>query len=362
MQWDPLEHKLAASWPSEQWKDVTVVVAASGGLDSTALVVALSHLKGGGAGKLVVAHFNHRLRGDESDQDQRFVESLSRRLGLPFETQSADTDRFAVCSGDGLEGAARAARYAFLERTAGCVGARYIAIAHTADDQAETILHRVLRGTGIAGLSGMARVRPLGPATLIRPLLVFRREELAAYLARLGQPYRVDQTNQVLRFTRNRIRHELLPLLTRQYNPMVADALLRLGTLAGEVQTIIARWVEQFYVEAVRQLPAGSVRIDPRPLARSEPYLLRELLIAVWRRQGWPEQAMGYRQWDLLAEMLRSAGEQAAPTPTKRVFPGAVLAEVCSAGLQLSCPSGVGSLSPPSAATSSSEAPFRDST
>ncbi|NLY01866.1 MAG: tRNA lysidine(34) synthetase TilS [Rhodopirellula sp.] len=309
-------------------------------MDSTSLVRAMAAIQDGGPGRLIVAHYNHRLRGDESNEDQRFVETLSRRLGLTCIVESNDEGETGRRGSDGLEAAARAARYRFLQEAAARVGARYVATAHTADDQAETILHRVLRGTGIAGLSGMARVRPLGPASLIRPLLGFRREELAAYLERLGQPYRVDPSNRDLQFTRNRIRHELLPQLAKDFNPTVVDALLRLGTLAGEVQQVVARWVEQLYVQAVREGAADELRIDPRALASSEPYLVRELLIFVWRERGWPEQAMGYRQWDCLAEMLRGVRttEACAETPRKQVFPGGVVAEVRHAELCLSRP------------------------
>ncbi len=119
-------------------------------------------------------------------------------------------------------------------------GARYVATAHTLDDQAETVLHHVLRGTGLAGLAGMTRTRPLGPnVTLIRPLLEFRRRDLLEYLKTLDQPYCVDATNSDVRFARNRIRHELLPLIERDFRPNVAEALVRLASLAGNAQRVV---------------------------------------------------------------------------------------------------------------------------
>src|SRR5262249_48782964 len=145
----------------------------------------------------------------------------------------ASSDLTATAS-DGVEAAARQARYEFLAKTAHECGARYIATAHTADDQVETILFNVLRGTGLAGLAGIPRMRTLNESTtLIRPLLDFKRSEIISYLATLNQPYRDDETNQLLDYTRNRIRHDLIPILERDYNPRVRESLLRLAQAAA---------------------------------------------------------------------------------------------------------------------------------
>ena len=234
----PLESKLAAAWPPSDWADVTIVAAVSGGCDSVALLRALTAVKTGGQGRVSVAHLNHRLR-PEADDDERFVVELCGRLGVICEVGHVDVAGAAAEAGEGLEAAARRCRYRFLQEAAGRLGARFVVTAHTADDQAETILHRIVRGTGIRGLAGMARVRTLGHAALVRPLLGIRRAELVAYLDELGQPYRHDSSNADRRFTRNRIRLELLPRLRERFNPEIEEALLRLGTLAGEAQAEI---------------------------------------------------------------------------------------------------------------------------
>ena len=131
------------------WDDVSLLLAVSGGADSVGLLRAMVELKGSGAGRIFVAHFNHALRGAESDADAAFVSELCQRLDLPCETGTADTAQLARDEGDGLEAAARGVRYAFLRATAERLGARYVVTAHTADDQAETILHRIVRGTGV---------------------------------------------------------------------------------------------------------------------------------------------------------------------------------------------------------------------
>jgi tRNA(Ile)-lysidine synthase len=323
----PLESKLAEAWPPSQWADVTVLVAVSGGSDSVALLRAMMALKTGGGGRICAAHLNHQLR-PEAEDDQRFVADLCAKFQVECATDCVDVDCLARESGDGIESAARSARYRFLEQTAGRLGARFVITAHTADDQAETILHRILRGTGIRGLSGMSRARLLGHVTLMRPLLGVRRDELLTYLDDLGQPYCRDASNSNLRFTRNRIRHELLPRLQRQFNPEVVDALLRLGALAGQSQAVIDDLVDQWRHRCMIADEPGEIQIDLGVLAGQPRCLIRELLVSLWRRQGWPMQAMGLRKWDELSELT-------AMPNIKQVFPGGVTVEVAERQMRL---------------------------
>jgi tRNA(Ile)-lysidine synthase len=365
----PLEAKLAENWPPSAWADVTVLVAVSGGGDSVALLRAMAALKTEGEGRLYAAHLNHRLRPD-ADEDERFVVDLCDRLGVTCEVGRVEAGRLAA--GDGIEAAARAARYRFLEQTAGRLGARFIATAHTADDQAETILHRIVRGTGVRGLSGMARARPLGHAVLIRPLLAVRRDELVGYLDAIDQPYRHDSSNADPRFTRNRIRHQLLPRLQQHFNAEVVESLLRLGTLAGEAQTVIDELVGPLFDRCVtvdgpneasinlvllahrggadipachREYSKGdrqeclshrsrqecpSHRNRQECLSHPPRYLVRELLMAVWRRAGWPMQSMGMLKWDELSELATST-----TAASKRVFPGGVVVEIAEGKMRL---------------------------
>lgn len=313
------------------------MVAVSGGADSVALLRAMVALRPSHAnlpGRLVAAHFNHHLRGESSDADEAWVTGLCRALGLDCEVGHAVLRDRLSPGRNCPEAAARDARYTFLRRAAELRGARYVVTAHTADDQAETILHRILRGTGLAGLAGMARARPLGPAvTLIRPLLGFRRAELAAYLDALGQPYCHDATNDQTRYTRNRIRHELLPQLARQFNPRVTDALLRLGTLAGEAGAVMAKLGAELLEEACTHETDG-VRIDAAALAGQPPLLVREALMAAWRARAWPMQAMGRAEWDLLAGLLAPV-EDGGALVRKHALPGGVEAESRAGQLRL---------------------------
>jgi tRNA(Ile)-lysidine synthase len=327
----PFEVKLAAAWPPQAWCDTTVLLAVSGGADSVALARAAAAIRQPGEGRLMIAHLNHRLRGEASDSDEQFVSELARQLGLPCEVARSEPGSFVSTGGDGLEAAARAARYNFLQVTAERLGARYVVTAHTADDQAETILHRIVRGTGVAGLAGMQRARMLGPAvSLVRPLLDVRRSEVVEYLAAMGQAFREDESNSDRRFTRNRLRHDLLPQLAEQYNPQVREALLRLGSLAAEAQQVIDQLVEDLLIRAVVRSKPECVELDLEVLALQPPYLLRELLIALWKQQGWPLQAMGHAEWEQLAGMLAAQNER------KQLFPGGIVAERDGSTIRLS--------------------------
>jgi tRNA(Ile)-lysidine synthase len=278
----------------------------------------------------VAAHFNHQLRGDEAAADQAFVVDLCQKLGVACEHGSANDRDPALKSG--VEEAARHSRYAFLTDLAQRLGARYVATAHTADDLAETVLHHVVRGTGIPGLAGIAPARELTAGiSLRRPMLGIRRAEVIAYLEAIGQLYRQDAMNADPAFTRARIRHELLPQLAETYNPKVVEALCRLGQLAAEAGELIAERVAPL-VETVVRLPASApeqVEVDARRLAREPRYVIREALQAAWRGRKWPMQAMGYDEWDRLAELV--TGHEAAGEPNKICLPGDVVA-TCAAG------------------------------
>ena len=317
-----LELRLAEAWPPAAWQDVTVLLAVSGGADSMAMLRGMARLKTAGAGGLLVAHLHHGLRGQEADRDAHLVERTCGALGLALEIGTADVSARADADGDGIESAARLSRYDFLETTADNLGARYVATAHTADDQAETILHRIVRGTGLAGLAGIPRCRRLSAATtVIRPMLDFRRTEVVEYLTSLAQPFREDATNEDVRMTRNRIRHELLPALRADYNANVTEALVRLGSLAAEAQDVVDKLVGELASRGVTSGADGAIVVDCAVLGGEPRYLVREALKAVWQRRDWPQQAMGFAEWDKLAEML--LGD---PKSTKRAFPGDVIA------------------------------------
>lgn len=205
-----------------------IVVAVSGGPDSVALLAVLQALAPLWNLSLWVVHFNYGLRGAESDEDAAFVMRLCESLNVPGRCEPLHLTE-DLCKGRSLQEAAREARYAALLQLQGMVGANKVALGHTRDDQAETVLMRLLRGAGATGLSGMPTVR----APFIRPLLATTRPEILCYLKEQGLEFREDSSNATPLYLRNRIRHHLLPLLT-QYNPAIAEVLTRQGEILRE--------------------------------------------------------------------------------------------------------------------------------
>lgn len=246
-----------------------VVVGISGGPDS----VAMAHLLQTLGFRLHLAHLDHGLRPD-SREDAALVRQLSRAWNLPLHLERAEVARYADAHGLSLEAAAREVRYRFLFRVARDVGAQAVAVAHTQDDQAETVLLHLLRGSGLTGLQGMRPKTHLwDPAIpLVRPFLGISRQEVLAYCREQNLPYREDPTNRDLRFTRNRIRHLLLPLLEREFHPRVRETLARMARVVQQEVEVLQALTEQAWdrvvqeageafvfwdVSAMRDLPAG---------------------------------------------------------------------------------------------------------
>lgn len=208
-----------------------VLVGLSGGPDSVCLLYILKEF----GLKLYIAHLNHGFRGKESDGDQRFCEELGKRLGLPVFVKKVKIKK--------NEESARNARYKFLEDTAKKIGANKIALGHNADDQAETVLMRLLRGAGARGLSGIPPIRGI----IIRPLINVWRKEILDYLKKRNIPYRIDSSNLGTDYFRNRIRHELIPYLSK-YNPNIKNILRNTGRNMAMVKDYLEGAVRQEFI------------------------------------------------------------------------------------------------------------------
>jgi tRNA(Ile)-lysidine synthase len=208
-------------------KSARVIAAVSGGADSVCLLHALRELDVPLAG---VAHLNHKLRGDASDQDEKFVKRLAAQFHLPFYRAEARV----IEAGGNLEQEARRARREFFAGLMRENAGDRIALGHTRDDQAETVLFRIVRGSGLAGLAG---IHPKTADGFIRPLIEVTHVQIEQHLTGRGIPWREDATNRDARFARNRIRHHLLPQLAREWNPRIVDALAQLGDLAFEEES-----------------------------------------------------------------------------------------------------------------------------
>jgi tRNA(Ile)-lysidine synthase len=286
-----------------------VVVGVSGGADSVCLLHVLAKWQKELGTKLHVAHLNHQLRGVESEADAKYVSDLAGSLGIPIIVGKQDVAAYRAERNCSIEEAARELRYAFLARVARKVGANRIAIGHTRDDQVETILMHILRGTGITGLCGLAPCSPMAydgqgmswPASLlslrasplslpakrsnllvIRPLLDITREETTSYCQEHQLAPRIDSSNLSLSFFRNRLRLQLLPLL-RQYNPSVDQALLRLADIAKEDNAFIEQQASELWDEVARQ-ENNAIYLDRKQVASLPIALQRQLLRAAVTR------------------------------------------------------------------------------
>ena len=260
-----------------------VGVAISGGADSVALLRLLMDLREQAGIVLTVVHFNHKLRGAESDGDERFVAELAAKHHLEFYCERGDVKAYAAAKQMGLEAAARALRYAYFRRLLKESIVNRVATAHTLDDQAETVLLKLVRGSGSRGLAGIypklqvpgsglqasstqhsaASIPPIGDvvaSSIVRPLLATRRQDLEAYLNGLRQDWREDPSNRDLRHARNRVRHGILPRLERNVNPAVREALAETAE--------IARAEESFWKQEVSRLLPQLWRIRPTTAPR----------------------------------------------------------------------------------------------
>ena len=329
-----LERFFLQSTDGPQRLKAGILLAISGGADSVAMCrcfAALSEQTSTLDAAIQVAHVNHALRGGESDGDAVFVRELADRFCFAYHETRLTPEMFNVDDSGSFEAAARKLRYDFLQRTAEQNSLRYVALAHNADDQAETILHRILRGTGIAGLAGIPPFRPLGEAvTIIRPMLSFSKKQILDYLAAIDQPFRTDSSNAESRYTRNKIRNDLLPQLASGYNHNVVEALVRLGSQAADWAAYIRSQTDALFDRAVI-VQSHKTLVQVEQLADVPNFLIRELFVMIWSRQHWHLRDMTFAHWERLAEMITSHTQ----IPQKQAFPGNIAAERTDAQLIL---------------------------
>lgn len=250
-----------------------IIVAVSGGADSMALLSVLYRLRSVYDATLVVAHVNHQLRGDESTRDAVFVEQHAAQLGLAFYLEHIDVKTLQRTSGLSPQHAARQLRYQYFSTLQRTVNATHIALGHTADDQAETLLGCFLRGSGPAGLAGIPPVR----FPYIRPLMMVRRQDILAYLKTAGVPWVEDGSNAHLTYLRNRVRLELLPLL-RQYNPQIDTRLNELAEMCRAENSLLEQQTDDLAQNAVHWQPGKRLMIHCRPYSVAPLALQRRLL------------------------------------------------------------------------------------
>jgi tRNA(Ile)-lysidine synthase len=290
-------------------KDDKIVVGVSGGPDSMALLHLLLELnqKLDWKLRLHVAHVNHSLRGEESEEDAAFVQAAADSLALPCTVDKCDMAALAKLESVSVEEIGRRERYAFFERTCLAVDSKIVAVGHHADDNAETILHRVLRGTGLRGLAGIPRSRPLGPtgaARVVRPLLRFTCNELVDYLADTGIAYREDRSNAFNEPMRNRIRNVLLPTIAAEVNPQVRDALNRLGEQANWLAEYLQETVQRTFETLIISRTDQELALNVDALSRKSRIVQTEIVRLAYTSFGLGEQDLSFTNLASALELI----------------------------------------------------------
>ena len=227
-----------------------LLVGVSGGPDSVALLYLLMELRDIYNLQLYIVHLNHMLRGNESNEDAEYVKRLAKKMKLPVFIGKRDVGKFAKASKLSLEEAARIQRYEFYKQIADKLNIRKIALGHTADDNAETVLMRLLRGAGEQGLTGIYPVRRIGDLEIIRPLLNIYRREIESFLKEKKISARTDSSNTDNRFFRNKVRLELIPLLEKNYNQNIKQVLINTADILKEDNECLEEITEKFYRQA----------------------------------------------------------------------------------------------------------------
>lgn len=320
---DPVTHfraLLLSGLQRTRAERVRIIVAVSAGPDSVALLRGLIDLRQECELPLVVAHYNHRFRGAESEADARFVAALADRYQLPCIVGQADHATTVV-----REETARQVRYAFLEQVASEQQATHIATGHTRDDLVETVLHHLFRGTGLTGLRGMLWDRMSLEAILIRPMLDLSRLDVLGYLSAIKQDYRSDASNDDVTLTRNWLRQELLPLV-RQRFPHMDEAVARLSQQAGETASLTTWIGQQVLTAATHSATPDDVELATAVLAGYPRAAVRESFVQLWNNRGWPRKEMGFDRWEQLADLVfAKSGTLTFPGPIEARRVGAML-------------------------------------
>lgn len=296
-----------------------VVVAVSGGPDSVALCHLLHRLRHSHKVELVVAHVHHGLRGVEADQDALFVHNLSHQLGLPMVEQRLEVRSWQKKHGGSLQMAARALRYQYLHQIMAEKGASKLAMGHNADDQAEEILLRILRGAGQRGLSGMD---PCTRNGVIRPLLECHRHEIMAYLEDHGLAFRQDSSNLKPWCQRNLLRLEFLPQLQQAFNSNLNATLLRTSKIFREEEDFWESHLASWLKEHSLNHGDGGIRFPIRPLLETHPAMQKRLLRRVVLEVKGDLREFGFHHTEILLQLCRS------PAANRQLdLPGAVQVE-----------------------------------
>jgi len=251
-----------------------IIIAVSGGPDSICLLDILNHIKRQFDLSLMIAHVNHGIRNRESEVEARFVRLKALHMNLPFEQLSVSVPAIAREKGLSIEQTGRTIRYHFFQKLLNKHQAHAIALGHHADDQVETILMRIIRGSGLQGLRGISARRDV----FIRPLIECNQREIEAYCRRRKISYCIDSSNKEPMYLRNKIRHQLIPMLTKEYNHSIRNHLLQLQTIIQDELNYLEELTEQYYLKALKKENPSGIVLDSKQLTEWPVALQRRVI------------------------------------------------------------------------------------
>lgn len=273
-----------------------VLIGVSGGADSVALLKVLLALKKEYSLDIVIAHLDHKFRGKESKEDRIFCEDLAKKLSLEIVSEEIDVPKIVIEKGISPEEAARFERYDFFKRQCKIKNIKKIVVAHHKDDQAETVLMRIIRGTGTAGLGAMNPVKDMGDFTIIRPLIEVSRKEIEEFIKENKIKFRHDSSNDKVVFTRNKVRRELLPYLEENFNPNVKEVLSNMAENLRSENEFLEKFSKRKF-KSISKVQNGTVSIDIKRFKKQPEAVRKRILRSALEYLKGDLRRLTYQHW-----------------------------------------------------------------
>ena len=286
-------------------KNDRILAGVSGGPDSITLLHVLNSLKKEYSLNIVIAHLDHKFRGEESAADRKFCEDLAKKYNLEIMWEEIDVPGIAKEKGISPEEAARLARYDFFKRAAKEKNIYKIAVGHTRDDQAETVLMRIIRGAGMKGLGGISPVKEMSGNKIIRPLIEVSRKDVEDFIVEERLRFRKDSSNEKTIFTRNKIRLELIPLLEKDFNPNIKEVLSNMAENLQIENEFLSKYAKRKF-KSVSKIRQGQIQIDGKKFKKLPKAVRKRVLRAALEELKGDLRRITYQHWKEIEELINS--------------------------------------------------------
>jgi tRNA(Ile)-lysidine synthase len=300
-------------------KHDSVLVGLSGGPDSVVLLYTLYALKKEYLLDIHIAHMDHKFRGEESKADAEFCEELAESLKLDISLGEADVPRIASEKGISAEEAARQERYDFFRRVILKKNIKKLAVGHNKDDQAETVLMRAIRGSGMTGLGGMSPVRNMRDFTVVRPLIEVSRKEIEQFIKENNLKFRHDSSNDKVIFTRNKVRHELMPRLEKDFNPNIKEVLVNMAENLREENDFLEKFAKRKFRSMSKKSAAGEIKIDIKKFKRQSGAIKKRIVRSALEELKGNLRRFTYQHWKEVEDLINGR-----PTNSVVDLPGGI--------------------------------------